>query len=450
MKFYHECLCYNYLPMLNMPKSLLKLFLSVAVAAVFLFVPIFSQLGYATQDEDLNALKSKSDSLTKQMNDLQKQIDSAKNNQSSVNFQIQQYSNLIESTELQIEQKQLTIQMTQDNLSKMNSQKDTLMAAIGDLQIQVDGLKKKADNQTMTISQIDRQPTVGLIASKSLKEIFVNKAFQNNAKAQIKEVYNELTSTQTDLETKETELNTTIKSSEDLIAQITSEKQQLEDTQNGLAQQKASKNQQIQQLQASISQKSQAKDALGQEALKVQAQVAQLQYSILGTRPSGSPIKKGDIIGLEGNSGDVCGYSTDKVGVHDACSSRFGSGWFLPATQNDNCSAAHVHFGLSLNGKTYVNPATYIADGTIGKPLSSYVTTQVYGANPQAYGAGGHPAIDLHQYCGAPVLAAMDGTLTYGCDNFKYNPAKYAMIYNPTTKMQTIYWHLKKGSGECR
>lgn len=429
-----------------MPKVFIKA-IAIILCVPFLFIFTNSpQSVNASPQDDLNSLQQKQNALKKQINDIQQQIINAQINKQSLASQLGAFQGLLQSLQLQITQKETTINITQQNISELGSQKSQIQQKVIDLKAKSQNLKEMADQSTLQMFQLDRQPTISLIATKSLKDIFVSKAIENNARIKTREVYNELDQTQIELQAQQDIIDGNIKATQDLVNQVNDQKQQLIDSQNGLNSQINNKASQINQIQANINQKANTKEAISQEANQLNAQIQQIQFNLLSTRVSGSPVKRGEIIGREGNTGFVCAYSSSIGRSGDICGG-FGYGWYLP--KNEPCAASHVHFGLSLNGKSYVNPQPYIDNGTIGKPLDSYIISQGFGINSQVYGSGGHPAIDIDEYCGAPIRAATNGIVQYGCDNFSYNPAKYAIVYDQSTGIKTIYWHLRKGAGEC-
>lgn len=73
----------------------------------------------------------------------------------------------------------------------------------------------------------------------------------------------------------------------------------------------------------------------------------------------------------------------------------------------------HVHFEVDLNGPAsgYTNPWSYINNGTIAWPLSSFVITQEYGEYNCWYSGCRHMGIDIAGPIGSPVFAPADGVV---------------------------------------
>ena len=155
---------------------------------------------------------------------------------------------------------------------------------------------------------------------------------------------------------------------------------------------------------------------------QVQSELAALAFAINLPEGEGVEVKKGDIIGLMGNTG---------------CS-----------------TGPHLHFGYVKNG-TARDPLPLLENGKLKWPVKNWAITQYFGANYSFYmnnfGIPGHDALDIistSQWSGAPILAAKDGELYYRQDSKVYCPwlnnslGKGAVIDHGNGE-RTIYWHLQ-------
>ncbi|PIZ00542.1 hypothetical protein COY62_02060, partial [bacterium (Candidatus Howlettbacteria) CG_4_10_14_0_8_um_filter_40_9] len=124
--------------------------------------------------------------------------------------------------------------------------------------------------------------------------------------------------------------------------------------------------------------------------------------------PAYGNVKRGQVIGSQGNSG----YS-------------FGS---------------HLHFGL-YRGSQDIDPMPYLNNGTLSWPLSNPTVTQGYWGEFSHRGVGWPGGIDMSQYFGAPVRAAADGTIIFN----GYNGATFGhyIIMNHGNGLQTLYAHMQ-------
>lgn len=126
-------------------------------------------------------------------------------------------------------------------------------------------------------------------------------------------------------------------------------------------------------------------------------------------------IKKGQIIGYEGSTG--------------------------------NSTGAHLHFGVYLNGSNNpVNPRNYLGS-RLSWPLASYSITQEFGCTPYGFepynsslGCYFHEGIDLASRFGDPVRAADDGDIVFnGWDNSGFG---HYIIIDHHNGLKTLYGHM--------
>lgn len=212
-------------------------------------------------------------------------------------------------------------------------------------------------------------------------------------------------------------------------------RKELEEKQKGLETKKAElltvKNQQEGQKQSLDSQKA-AKDSLlvytkGEEAsfqnnlkeLQASYQAIQNQVTAFinqGNFVSQGAVKKGSIIGYEGNSG----YS----------------------------SGAHLHFEVRTTNGQRLNPFGFLGSSMIW-PMENYILTQGFGENPGLYGTGGHPGVDMAGPYGEPVKAVADGDIIFSggssANTYPGGPLSYGryIIINHNNGYFTLYAHLK-------
>ena len=143
-----------------------------------------------------------------------------------------------------------------------------------------------------------------------------------------------------------------------------------------------------------------------------QAQAALLNSTtgpaIWGTFSDGAVVRRGDIIGFEGSTG--------------------------------NSTGCHTHFSVISDGK-WVDPAGQYQ--RIEKPAG--VLTQPFGmtayARSGAYGGDIHNGIDVAQGCGKPVRAAADGTIIRDNRTDRSGYGHYIMIRH-TDGLISLYAHM--------
>jgi len=148
--------------------------------------------------------------------------------------------------------------------------------------------------------------------------------------------------------------------------------------------------------------------------------------SSIGGLANGQQVKKGDIIGRQGNTGKV---------------------WPKP-TKDNPTAGSHLHFmvlkcpsGTDFDYyKCAVNPEPYLSDDNYVTPLASWRKTQGFGpASCAFYSRCFHYGYDMADFHGAPVYAIADGEVFYGVDAAG---AKYAIVKH-SDSFFSAYWHLK-------
>lgn len=132
--------------------------------------------------------------------------------------------------------------------------------------------------------------------------------------------------------------------------------------------------------------------------------------ALWGTYTEGAAVKQGDVIGLEGSTG--------------------------------NSTGCHTHFSSIQAGK-WVNPKPFMEIGMLRNPDGEL--SQPYGmteyARSGAYGGNIHNGLDLVQGCGAPVRAAADGTIIRDNRTDGSGFGHYVMIRH-TNGLITLYAHM--------
>jgi peptidoglycan hydrolase CwlO-like protein len=142
----------------------------------------------------------------------------------------------------------------------------------------------------------------------------------------------------------------------------------------------------------------------------------------------GQPVKRGQIVGSQGNTGNV---------------------FPRPSASCPECGS-HLHFMILTCGdwECAIDPEPYLAKGEYARPLSTWYVTQRFGPATCSYcGYAFHNGIDLvydgedhgDYGQGAPIYALADGEIYRGTDAAG---GKYAIIKH-SDDLYSAYWHLQ-------
>lgn len=150
---------------------------------------------------------------------------------------------------------------------------------------------------------------------------------------------------------------------------------------------------------------------------QVQIEIESISRALGGGAIRLGPVKKGEVIAFEGNTG---------------CS-----------------TGSHVHWGVYVNGVA-VNPRIYINNGRLAWPEKGFIITQEFGANFDWYmrnfGLPGHNAIDMTSGFGSPIYASANGVVYAASDSqpcWLTGTIGKGVIVDHGGGLKTIYWHIK-------
>jgi peptidoglycan hydrolase CwlO-like protein len=224
---------------------------------------------------------------------------------------------------------------------------------------------------------------------------------------------------------------------EELKQQIETEKQNLEKYQQDLENQKIQKQRLLEETQNDESKYQQLLDQAKRELNQMLGAV-----SVLKNQKS-KEVEKGDIIGIQGNTGYSFGEHLH-FGVYRYSSFKEIDGW-------NWYYSSYVDPSKVLKKKTvYWNTGCESAGNrSTGKgdwswPVSNPTISQGFGDtcwSRSLYGGKPHPAYDMYGATGAPVYAADDGDAFF-CRNCLGDGANGVFIFHDDDYM-SVYWHLR-------
>ncbi len=157
-------------------------------------------------------------------------------------------------------------------------------------------------------------------------------------------------------------------------------------------------------------------EAILAEQQAIESAISRFTSSLINNGvPDGSEVKRGDVIAVQGSTGQSTGD--------------------------------HVHFAVYVpcgDNWCHTNPQSYIDSGRLKWPLASFEISQEYGETEFArtsgfYANNFHNGIDIYGPIGCSVLAPADGVAVYSQDSVG---GKGVLVYHDEALM-SLMWHIR-------
>jgi len=376
--------------------------------AAGLILPLFLATPLLNTQTDV-AYAASVGELQGQLNGLNGRIDALKNGLAQKRNEKASLENQIAIFNGQIEQLELQIQATEAEIAKTQLEIAETTQKIKETEAELKRQQEIIKEHLRVIYEEGRVTAVEVVVSSNDFSEFINKTeylqtmqqkVQETAE-RIRELRIELDEKKKSLETKKSDLNNLKGELNARKADLDAQKAQKDALLAKTKGEEASFAAQLNETRAAFS-------AVQSRISQIIAQQQAPKAPSYGALPSYGSVKRGQVIGYQGNTG----YS-------------FGS---------------HLHFGL-YRGSQDIDPMPYLNNGTLSWPLTNPTITQGYWGTFSHRGVGWPGGIDMTQYFGAPVRAAADGNIIFnGFDGATFG---HYIIMDHGNGLRTLYAHMQ-------
>lgn len=385
----------------------------ISLLLIFVFFSAFTAIKNYSYGEEPSVGQSSTEQVDK-LKEIRKKIEETQSLLEDTRKKKATLQNEITYQDNQIKLTALKVQETEQEIGALSTQINKLEGVLVDLS----NVFSKRAVETYILKRLG-DPVFLLLTSKNVSEFISHFHYLQKIQNNDKDLLIQMQSTQTNFEdqkAKEEALRDKLKQQNLQLGRQKAQKQ-------GLLETTKNDEKKYQELLATLK----------ADETAIQRAISSLISQIVAGIATGSPVTKGQVIGGQGNTGNVFPRPSSSC---PECGSHLH---FMVMT----CNLVTNPTALNTNGGCHTNPEPYLNNSQYQKPLDYQYISQGYGNTPFAQsGTGGynfHSGLDLVAFHGAPIYAIDNGTVYYGTDS---GGGKYALVKHKDD-LWSAYWHLQ-------
>lgn len=388
-----------------------------------------------TNEEDSGKMDEKEEEVER----LRKEVEGLSAQANTLAGEVAYLDGQVKLTNLQIQSSQAKIENTKKQIEKLGEE-------IEDLSKRIDKLEESIDYQRMLLNNRFREryknrdisPMMVLFGSLTLDNIVRKTEYIKQVEKQDMKLLDEMDSTKKSYNTQKDIFEDRKKEEEELKAKLEEEKANLDSYKKQLDDQKYEKEKLLEITQNNEAKYRELLAEAERELRQISGAVSVLRYQ------NGERVKKGDLIGYQGNTGRSTGehlhFGVYKYSSFEDIGDDWGwyySGYIDPKEKLESKS---IYWNTDCESPGYKNTGK----GKWRWPLSNPIISQGFGItcySKRFYGGKPHPAYDMYGSYGTSIYAVADGK-AYFCRNCLGDGANGVFIFHDDGYM-TLYWHLR-------